>query len=1077
MFTTNTAYTMVIKKTGWLQNTQRSLTCGFVAKRLSAVVFTLFTLQAIAGNNLADKHAINNYSAEVPAGEKSPMVDFRVTGTVTDSLGNPLSGASVNVLGTKVGTSTNAQGNFALTVPTGGGVLEISYVGYQTVEIPVTGATQLQIVLKSAEGTGEEVVVVGYGRQKKVSIVGAVQSVKPEELRIPTSNLSNSFAGRLAGVIAVQRSGQPGADGASFYIRGISTFSGATNPLIILDGVAVSQGDLNALAPEVIESFSILKDATATAIYGSRGANGVMIVTTKRGKNIDKPRINVRVENSISSPTSVPKFVDGARFMELYNEAVIGRSTGEVPYAQNKIEGTRAGLDPYLYPNVNWYDELFKSTAMNQGANVNVMGGGAKVDYFMSATFNHDNGILKKFNVNTYDNNISVKRYSFQNNLHATLSPSTFFALKLNTQIRDYHGPAKDASAIFSDVMNANGVDFPVMFPAEEGSTSIRYGGKSGGRFNDGFLNPFAEMVRGYTDNFQSTFVATVDGEQKLDVVTKGLSFKALGSFKNWSSTNTARSRGYNQFLVQGVTQNPDGTNNYDLAMVGTVQNETLGTATATTGDRTLYFQTSLDYNRTFGGVHSVSGLLLYNQQEYNVNFPADLISSLPRRTQGFAGRATYAYDNRYMLEANFGYNGSENFAEGKRFGFFPSVAAGYVVSNEKFWQPLANTFKLFKLRGSWGLVGNDQIGGARFVYLSDINLGGQGYTTGINQDYVRNGPSYLRFANPNISWEVAEKINLGLDLGFNNGLNLVFDVFRENRTGIFLQRQIIPESFGTLGTAVYGNLGAVQNQGFDVALDYSHNFSKDFQVTMKGTFTYARNEVLENDEPPFTKYKNLSLVGHPVNSQLGYDADRLFIDASEIAKSPLQQLGGFVQAGDIKYRDVTNEIDGLNMINSDDRIRMGYPTVPEIVYGFGPSVRYKKWDASFFLQGVARTSFFISGFHPFGTSEIRNVLQFIDEDRWSPSNPNIFAAYPRLSKLDNPNNTAASSFWLRDGSFLKLRNAEVGFNHKFARIYVSGYNLLTFSKFKLWDPEQGGGNGLSYPTQRVVNIGVQLGL
>lgn len=1002
-----------------------------------------------------------------------------VNGTVKNAKGEPVVGATVKEKDqASNAVQTDANGAFHITLQGKGNAVVITSVGYKEMTLNADGTSALTITMQDEAKSMDDVVVVGYGRQKKVSVVGAVQTVKPAELRIPTSNLSNSFAGKLAGVIAFQRSGEPGADGASFYIRGISTFSGATNPLIILDGVAVSQGDLNALAPEVIESFSILKDATATAIYGSRGANGVMIVTTKRGRDLEKPRINIRLENSISAPTTVPKFVDGARFMELYNEAVKGRSTGEIPYSQDKIDGTRAGLDPYLYPDVDWYHELFKPYAMNQSLNVNVMGGGKKVDYFMSATYNQDNGILKKFNVNTYDNNIAVKRYSFQNNLHANLSSTTTMALKLNTQIRNYHGPAKGASDIFGDVMNANGVDFPVVFPSDSGSTSIKYGGKSGGRFNDGYLNPFAEMVKGYTDNFQSTIVATVDGEQKLDVLTQGLSFKALASFKNWSYTNTARSRGYNQFQIDNYLQNPDGTYSYDLTRVGTAQNETLGTSTATTGDRTLYLQTSFDYSRTFAGRHSVSGLLLYNQQEYNVNNPDGLIASLPKRSQGFAGRATYSYDNRYLAELNFGYNGSENFAEGKRFGFFPSAAVGYVVSNEKFWAPFAATISQLKLRASWGKVGNDQIGGARFVYLSDIDLNGQGYTTGVNQDYVRNGPTYLRFANPNITWEVAEKINVGMDLQLFNNLNITVDVFRENRTGIFLQRQIIPESFGTQGTAVYGNLGAVLNKGIDASVDYSRRLSRDLEMSFKGTFTYARNKVLANDEPPFTKYKNLSLVGYPINSLLGYEAERLFIDDAEVSKSPLQQLGGFVMAGDIKYRDVTNDIDGLNMINSDDRVRMGYPTVPEIVYGFGPSFRYKKLDLSFFFQGVARTSFFISGFHPFGTSEIRNVLQFVDDTHWSPSNPDIYAAYPRLSKLNNPNNTANSSFWLRDGSFLKLRNVEVGYSYKnVARIYLSGYNVLTFSKFNYWDPEQGGGNGLSYPTQRVINIGIQMGL
>lgn len=1001
---------------------------------------------------------------------------LKISGTVRDEIGLPLPGVSVRVSGSQTGTTTGKEGKYAVDIELNDS-LEFTFVGYKRQIFAVKSTEDINVTMIPNEGSLDEVAVVGFGKQKKISVVGALTTIKPEDLRIPTSNLSNALAGKLAGVVAFQRSGEPGADGASFYIRGISTFSGATNPLIILDGVAVSQGDLNALAPEVIESFSILKDATATAIYGSRGANGVMIVTTKSGKDLDKPRINIRMENSISTPTKVPKFVNGARFMELYNEAVIGRSTGEIPYAQSKIDATRAGADPLAFPDVDWYDELFKSSAQNRSVNLNVLGGGKKVDYFMSGTFNHDNGLLKKFDVNTYDNNIAVKRYSFQNNLNANLTNTTKLSLKLNTQLRDYSGPAQEARDIYGNAMNANGVDFPIMFPSEEGSTGIRFGGKEGGRVNNGFINPFAEMVKGYRNNFQSTVIAIVDGEQKLDIVTQGLSLRALASFKNWSNTQTTRTRGVNQFGIGNVTQNADGTYSYSISRVGTPLNETLSTSNATSGDKTIYFQTSLDYNRVFANKHSVSGLLLYNQQDFSVNNPSDLITSLPQRSQGFAGRATYSFDNKYLAELNFGYNGSENFAEDKRFGFFPSAAVGYVLSNEKFFEPLSATVNLLKFRGSWGLVGNDRIGSARFVYLSDVNLSGSpSFTTGIDQGTTRTGPAYNRFANPNITWEVAEKINLGMDLTLFQNLNIVVDVFKENRENIFLTRQVIPDFFGTSGTTVYGNLGKVLNKGIDASIDYSRQLAPDFFVSFKSTFTFAQNKIISIDEPAFTKYKNLSSVGYSVNSQLGYDAERLFIDQAEVSGSPLQQLGGFVQAGDIKYRDVTQDVDGLNLVNSDDRIRMGYPTVPEIVYGFGPSFKFKKFDFSFFFQGVARTSFFISGFHPFGTSDQRNVLQFVDENHWSPEDPNIYAAYPRLSKLDNPNNTANSSYWLKNGSFLKLRNLEAGYTFKFARIYLSGLNLLTFSKFKQWDPEQGGGSGLSYPTQRVFNMGLQMG-
>lgn len=469
-----------------------------------------------------------------------------------------------------------------------------------------------------------------------------------------------------------------------------------------------------------------------------------------------------------------------------------------------------------------------------------------------------------------------------------------------------------------------------------------------------------------------------------------------------------------------------------------------------------------------------MSGMLLYNQDEFNFNDPGGLIQSLPKRTMGFAGRLSYSYDDTYLAEFNFGYNGSENFAEGNRFGFFPSAALGYVVSNENFWEPLLSAVSLFKLRGSWGLVGNDEIGGQRFVYLSDINLNGQGFTTGRDQNYGRSGPTYNRFANPNISWEVGEKVNIGLDLELYDRLNITVDAYQEIRRNIFLSRNTIPTSFGTSGTQIYGNLGKVKNRGFDLSVDYSKPFSSDLFMALKGTFTYAHNEVLNIDEPPFSENPNLSRVGHPINSMLGLDAQRLFIDQAEIDQHAQQQLGGFVMPGDIMYRDVN----GDGFINSDDRVRMGYPTVPEITFGFGPSVQYKNFDFSFLLQGVARTSFFIGGFHPFGTSSIRNVLDWIAEDHWSQENQDIFASYPRLSKLENPNNTANSSYWLRDGSFVKLRNLEIGYQYnKYARIYMTGYNLLTFSRFDKWDPEMGGGSGLSYPTQRKVTIGVQLSL
>ena len=1012
-----------------------------------------------------------------------------VKGIVKDDTGEPVIGATVRLKGAAVGTTTDIDGKWSLDGLSENSILEISFIGYATQEIKVGKQREIIVMLKEDAQALEEVVVVGYGSQKKASVVGSVQTVKPQELKVPSSNLSSGFAGRLAGVVAVQRSGEPGADGADFWIRGVSTFSGMTSPLIVIDGVEASSGDLNALDPEVIEGFSILKDATATALYGSRGANGVMIVTTKSGRNLEKAAINIRLENTYNTPTQVPEFVDGVRYMEMFNEAVTTRGTGEVLYPQNKIDGTRMGLNPYAFPNVDWYDEMFKSGAMSQNLNVNVRGGGKKMDYFSSVSVNHDNGVLKNNKDFSYDNNINIMRYVFQNNINAYLTKTSTLSLRLNVQLRDYSGPYSSASDLYGMVMEANPVDFPVRWPSDPTMDYILWGGKSGGAYNNGYRNPYAEMARGYNSQFESTVAANVKFDQKLDFITKGLSANVLFSFKNWSQTATKRSAGYNQFELDRYQYDEAGNYlDYITRRVGTEQSTTLTTENGTTGDRTIYLQAMINYDRTFAEKHNVSAMLLYNQDQYNVNNPDDLIASLPKRKQGIAGRLTYAYDYRYLAEFNFGYNGSENFAEGHRFGFFPSLALGYTISREKWFEPLSDIITNLKIRGSWGLVGNDQIGGERYIYMSNIELqnGDLGFTTGKDQNTTYNGPKYLRYANNDITWEVGSKWNIGLDLSLFNDFNLTFDVFKEVRSDIFMQRQSIPQFVGTspsdvwmdLTTSLYGNLGKVENKGLDFSIDYSHQFNKDFAMSFKGTFTYAANKVLEYDEPDYSAYPNLSRVGHSINQPLLYIAERLFIDDEEVANSPKQNLGGFVQAGDVKYKDIPNAegvCDGV--IDANDRVYTGHPTVPEIVYGFGPSFQYKKWDFSCFFQGAARTSIVIGNIHPFGTDGLRNVQTFIADNYWSEANQNIYATYPRLSKQNNQNNTVESTYWLRNGAFLKLKDVELGYSFKFCRVYLRGSNLLTFSPFDLWDPEQGNGNGLFYPTQKSFNVGIQFSI
>lgn len=998
-------------------------------------------------------------------------------GLVKDEQGNPIIGASIQLKNTGTGVITDLDGLFQIQVTDKNSVIVISYIGYVTQEISVGDRSSITVQLKEDTKSLEEVVVTAFGAtQKKETMVGSIQQVRPAELKVPSSSLSTSFAGRMAGVIAIQRSGQPGADGADFWIRGKSTFGDATGVLIVLDGVEISSSDLNALDPEVIESFSILKDATATAMYGTRGANGVMIVTTKSGQDLLKPIINFRLETSMSQLTSVPEMVGGVDYMKLYNEALTTRGITTGLYDDTKIRATEQGLNPLVYPNVDWYNEMFNKNAFAQRFNFNIRGGKKAVTYFMSASVKHDAGNLKSLSKDyfSYNNNINVMRYDFVNNLSIKATNTTKISLGLNVSLRDWKGPSAGVDGIFSMSREASPVDFPIVYPARNDKEIYTlWGGMSGGIYNNGYRNPVAEYVVGYKKQFASTVNANIRLDQDLKMVTKGLKLHVLASFKNWSKTETTRKAGYNQFEID---QYNEATGEYTLSRVGNEKKTALNTEGAATGDRRIFIQAYLDYKRKFG-VHDVNAMLLYNQDQLDNNKPDNLLSSLPRRKQGIAARLSYAYDDRYLAEVNFGYNGSENFAKNNRFGFFPSIALGYNISQEKFWEPISNVISHFKLRGSYGLVGNDGIN-ERYAYLEDIVLSSDKwkYTTGVNQNVNLQGPVWNRYYNPNLTWEVGKKLNVGFDMQLFHQVNLNFDVFKEIRSKIYMQKvNTLPDFIGTGETKIYENSGKMKNVGFDIALDYNKQITKDFFLSFKGTLTYAHNTILERDEPPFQLYPNLSSVGYSRGQHLVYVADGLFRDQADVDSHAEQTLGYIPQPGDIKYvdqPDANGNCDGI--INTNDRVYMGYPEDPEIVYGFGPSMKYKNWDFSFFFQGAARTSILMSGFHPFGKNATRGVMKFIADDYWSESNPNPNAAYPRLTRDTNANNTVNSSYWLRNGAFLKLKNAEIGYTFKMFRAYLNGSNLLTFSPFEHWDPEMGGGSGMKYPTQRVFNIGIQ---
>lgn len=1028
---------------------------GYMLKICSAFMLTAFSTVPIFANDYPNVGIM-----------KLQQSEQKITGIVVDTKNEPVIGANVLVKGTTNGVITDLDGKFILTVPRGA-VLQISYIGYITQEIKVTEESNYSILLHEDSEALEEVVVVGFGTQKKASVVGAVQTIRPKELKIPSSNLSNAFAGRIAGVTSFQRSGEPGADGATFYIRGISTFAGPTSPLTFIDGVEVSVDDMNALAPEVIEGFSVLKDATATALYGARGANGVMLITTRSGNENERAKINIRVENAFSSPIKMVDLADGVDYMIGNNEALLTRGITTPRFSQEKIDMTRQGGDPIIYPNVDWYDLMFKNMSMSQRANLNVSGGTKKITYFLSASVDNQTGMLKKASENNYDNNIKELRFSFQGNISAKLTNTTKVGLRINSQISEYNGSAAGTATLYSHIFEAP----PTIYPAyitgnEEGYTKFgnRYGGPHGGFYR----NPYADMVSGYKDNSKSSVITSFDLEQDLSFLTEGLKFKGLISFKNFSSTDVVRS--FTPFYYQMDLDNPlheDGTYNAEVVSKGTTY---LGTSTGTAGDRLLNIQASLDYSRSFGK-HDVSGMLVYLQRDYNNNAPNGFYPSLPTRNQGFAGRVTYGFDNRYMIEANFGYNGSENFAEGARFGFFPSVALGYNISNESFFEPLQEVVSNLKIRGSYGLVGNS-FTDPRFPYITDVNLSGAGYTFGNNWQNNMIGAVINKYGTPNAKWETGKKLNVGMDLSLFNSLNVVVDGFQEVRSGIFMQRQVISAESGIVGNNPYANLGKVKNKGVDVSLEYNKQFSKDLLVNLRGTFTYNKNVLLDRDEPQLP-YPYLSDIGKPLNRYKGLIAEGLYKDQADIDNSPKSTYTPqLIKPGDIKYKDLNED----GKIDNNDMTQIGDPTVPQITYGFGGNLQYKGFDFGIFFQGIAKTSLMMSNIHPYSANE-SVLFDWIAKERWTEEKPNPNALYPRLiSKAESGfNNYQSSTYWLRNGAFLRLKNVELGYTYKMARLYVSGQNLLTFSPFKYWDPEQGGGNGLGYPPSRVVNIGLQL--
>lgn len=1017
-----------------------------------------------------------------------------LSGVVKDNTGASLPGVSIAIKGTQKGTITDANGEFRIQA-SAGEVLVFSFIGKNPVEQTVGQRNIIDVVLYDDDTELEEVQVVAFGKQKKESVLASITTVKPGELKVPSSNLTTAFAGRVSGLISYQRSGEPGEDNASFFIRGITTFGADAkkDPLILIDGVELSTDDLARLNTDDIASFSIMKDATATALYGARGANGVIAVTTKEGKE-GKVQLNIRIENSFSSPTKDIDIAGPVTFMRMHNEAIKTRDPlGLSLYSEEKITMTEKGLYPDIFPATDWYNTMFKNTTSNQRVNLSISGGGKVARYYVAANISQDNGNLEVDKRNNFNSNIDLKKYAVRSNVNINVTGTTELILRLSTTFDEYTGPIDGGTAMYNKVMQANPVLFKPYYEPDEQfayAKHILFGNYG----NANYINPYAEALKGYRDYSKNMTLSQFEIKQDLKMITKGLSCRALFNMNRYSEYTV--NRNYNPFFYN--------IDSYDLVADSyTLErlNPTGGTEyiNYNPGQRyintTFYLEAAAEYNGVFKEKHNVNGLLVYTMREEKKGIADNLQLSLPNRNIGLSGRLAYNYDTRYFSEFNFGYNGSERFSKNNRWGFFPSVGVAWMLSNEKFFKPLTNVITQFKLKATYGLVGNDAIGSNndRFYYLSQVDMNAsRNVNWGTQLSYNPGGIEVSRYANDKIGWEKSYKTNIGVELVLKNGLSANIDFFHEKRENILLDR-VIPATMGVI-PAVKANLGKATGKGVDIEVNYEKVINKDLWLTGRGTFTYATSEADEWEEPDYSETPWLSRVGQPLSQTWGYVAERLFIDDAEVVNSPTQ-IGKY-RAGDIKYRDVNRD----GKISELDKVPIGFPTTPEINYGFGLSVGYKGFDASFFFQGSARQSFWLDlkKVTPFldGNSGISGeddgltghnaVLQVFADNYWSENNRNAYALWPRLANYTVDNNNQTSTWFMQDATFLRLKSAEIGYTFPKAlikrihmqnlRLYVSGTNLLCFRKFKLWDPEMAG-NGLGYPVQRVFNIGLNVGL
>ncbi len=991
----------------------------------------------------------------------------QITGRVMDEAGELLIGVNVFEVGTSNGAVTDINGTYTIRVTTNNPILRFTYVGFQELEVKVGNQGIIDVSLTEDIEALDEVVVIGYGSQTKATLTGSISQVSTQTIeRVASPTLSTTLGGMMPGMITRQSSGEPGYDSAELLIRGIGTWTGNRQPLVLVDGV---ERDINIINSQEIESFTILKDASATAVYGVRGANGVILINTKRGK-IGKPKVTLRTEFANLTGLRFPDYINGYEFASLMNEAVVHGtgSTDNLPWSEGDLLNFKNGSDPYSYPSVNWTDEVLKRNAFQTINNLSISGGNDIVRYFVNVGYTMKEGLYKRDPQYKYNTNSMSSRYNFRSNVDVNLSKELTAELGLGGIIEDRTYPGHGAPMIFNSMKKISPINFPKQNPDGSPGGGVSY-------LQD---NPWALSTQsGYDKQFRNTLQGTFRLHWDLSrSLTEGLSVAAKFSYDFYYFNSTVRRIDYEvkQYLgrdeVTGEDRynvvRPQGSMGYY-----TVQDPI---------NRSYYYETAINYERRFDK-HLLSGLFLFNRNDHIHLSAGSSMYNLPYRRQGWVGRATYDFDHRYLLEFNFGFNGSENFPEGSKYGFFPSASTGWVISNEQFWnQKIINHLKI---RGSYGLVGNDQIGGDRFLFLSSVNKAVNGYFYGMSQQHVE-GWTEDKIGVSNVTWETAKKLDLGFDLEMFNGIvSLQADYFNENREGILLRRGVVPNITGMTSNQIpWANLGKVKNRGFDGKIEIRKTTDYGLYYMLTGNATFARNKIIEDDSP-IPKYEYQNTRGKRIDQPFGLIALGFFEDQEDINDSPRQNFMAVVRPGDIKYKDVNND----GVIDDFDKVAIGYARTPELMYGFGGTIAYNGFDMTLNFTGAARTSTFLDmeGMYPFQLEYPNyNVMREYYDNRWIDGVDNSDAKYPAVINGNNPNNYRTNTLYLKDAGYLRLKVAEIGYNFKKSvteslsvqdlRLFVNGTDLLTFDKLKVIDPESNYGTG-GYPRQSVVNFGAQI--